>query len=207
MKTLKQKKCKNCGEVFTPYRPLSVVCSVPCAAELSKKQRIVKANKEWKDHVKKVSPSVYSKEYKSELQKEINKLARMIDERFEITTCIDCGKPFGNQTDAAHFTSIGSHPAVRYHLDNLHSASSHCNRFSDKHHSGYELGLETRYGIEYLIDVASLPGKYPKLKLSEVEVVDKLKIVRKIIRDFETFTFESPTQARTLLNEIIGIYK
>jgi len=166
-----------------------------------------KAATDWKKEKATLKPFTHSKEYKADLQREINKLARMIDTMFGFTTCIDCGRAFGNQCDAAHFNGVGSNHSIRYNLHNLHSAASYCNQFSDKHHSGYVAGLQMRYGKSYLELVEGLPTQYPKVKLSEVEVVEKLKIVRKLIRDFDTFQFENSIQARQSLNTIIGIYK
>jgi len=55
--------------------------------------------------------------------------------------------------------------------------------------------------------VQNLPAQYPKIKLLDFEVVDKLKIVRKLIRDFDTFQFEDARQARNQFNQIINIYQ
>lgn len=213
-------KCKNCRTRIEPKgnSSLNQYCErEDCQnARISKalekgrqsiKRAVKDANKEWNDYRKKVSPVIYSKKYKQELQNAVNKLARMIDARFGFTTCIDCYKGFGAQADAAHFTSIGSNSSLRYNLHNLHSANSGCNQFSDTHHTGYIAGLENRYGKEYLEMVENLPLKYPKIKLSEVEVVEKLKIVRKLIRDFDKSIFSSAVQARNQLNLLIGIYQ
>lgn len=200
------RKCKECNQVFEKQRPLQYLCSISCSIEYGKKERLKQVKKDWKAHVEKVSPTIYSKEYKADLQREINKLSRMIDAKFNYTTCIDCGKNFGSQIDACHFHGRGSNNSLRYHLDNLHSGKSDCNQWSDKHHTGYITGLENRYGKEYLEMVQGLPLQYMKIKLSEVEVVEKLKIVRKLIRDFQTFNFKSGQEARKQLNAIIGIY-
>lgn len=213
-------RCKNCREKGVPRNNSTIgyFCDKPeCSeAKIAKalekgraalKKQVKETNKEWNDHVKKVSPSVYSKKYKKELQNEINKLARMIDAYFGITTCICCNRGFGAQCDACHFHSVGSNHSLRYNLHNLHSGNSGCNQYSATHKTGYIAGLEARYGKEYLEMVQGLQAKYPEIKLSEVEVVDKLKLVRKLIRHFDGFTFESPIQARKLLNDILGIYK
>ena len=36
----KQKKCKQCGELFTPDRPMMSTCSYVCAIEYAKAQKI-----------------------------------------------------------------------------------------------------------------------------------------------------------------------
>jgi len=170
------------------------------------KQKEKAKNKELQDKIDSWKPTVHEKKYKGLLQNEVNKLSRMIDTKFGYTLCIDCGKPFGNQTDAAHFNGVGSNHSIRYNLHNLHSAKSDCNQFSDKHKQGYTIGLKERYGESYLTLVEELPLKYKYIKVSAVEVVEKLKIVRSLVKNFDTFQAENSIAMREMMNGIIGIY-
>lgn len=52
-KKIKPKKCKGCGEKYTPERPLQQVCGFACAIQLKKKQEILKAQKEPKVYIEK----------------------------------------------------------------------------------------------------------------------------------------------------------
>lgn len=209
---LYQPKCKCCKERFTPRNStLQKYCMdnaecIKAFLEDTKQKRLKAMSKEWKEHVKKISPTIYARENKQDLRREINKLARLIDLKFDYTTCIDCGKPYGKQQDAAHYHSRGANSTLSLHLDNIHSAASHCNRFSDKHKPNYTKGLEARYGKDYLDHVEALPVAHPKIKLSEVEIAEKVKTVRKLLRDFSTFQFTDALQARSQLNKLIGIY-
>lgn len=144
---------------------------------------------------------------KIDLQKAINKLSRLIDAKFNYK-CIDCDNEFGKQTDAAHFHNSQGNENIRYNLHNLHSARSHCNQFSSEHKVGYRKGIIKRYNEDYLnyIDI-ELPKQYKYIGLLDNEVKDKLKIVRKLIREFDTFVLTDGKQARDLFNKIIGIYK
>lgn len=174
--------------------------------EKAKRQVRDKEKSDWNKKKNELLPIVHEKKYKGLLQNEINKLSRMIDAKFGYTTCIDCGKPFGNQIDGAHYTSVGSNNSIRYNLHNLHSAKSDCNKFSDKHHQGYTLGLEQRYGKAYLTLVEELPIRYKYIKISAVEVYEKLKLVRSLVKNFDTFKAENAIEMRENLNTIIGIY-
>lgn len=213
-KPLKKKKCKHCGAYFIPARKFQPVCSIKCAIERNREKRqkeIKKQEKEEKKALKKKTSEwkvdTHSKEYRKYLQDEINLLARKIDALFGLN-CIDCGKDYGKQVDGAHFHSVGANCSLRYHLHNIHSARSYCNQHSDKHKTGYKEGLERRYGAEYAQKViVELPIKYKELKLNNREVYDKLKLVRGINRNFSTYQFFSPEQARETLNKIIGIYE
>jgi hypothetical protein len=174
--------------------------------EKAKKQVADKDKKDWNAQRNELLPVVHEKKYKGLLQNEINKLSRMIDAKFGYTLCIDCGKPFGSQTDAAHYTSIGSNNSIRYNLHNLHSAKSDCNQYSDKHKQGYTIGLKERYGESYLTLVEELPIRYKYIKVSAVEVYEKLKIVRSLVKNFDTFKAENGIAMREMFNNIIGIY-
>ena len=208
LKNPKQYKCKNCGEPFFKNNSTQIVCSTSCAIQLSKEKEAVKRAKEERKQLNEMKIEVYSKENKKYLQNEINKLSRMIDARFGFETCIDCDKPFGKQCDAAHYHGRGSNSSLRYHLDNLHSASSQCNMWSDKHKEGYKIGLEQRYGSDYANYVINeLPVIFKEIHLSAKEIHEKLKLVRKLIRDFDTMRFNSSISARTILNQLIGIYE
>lgn len=204
LKEPKPKLCKHCGNQFFPMRSFQTWCSSDCGFELAKKNKAKQVKKELAE----MKIDTHSKEFKKALQNEINKLSRMIDARFNYITCIDCGKTFGKQIDAAHFHGRGANSTLRYNLHNLHSAKSDCNQYSDTHKQGYEKGLEERYNkiyAEYVIE--KLPLLYKEIHLSNVEVHEKLKLVRSIIRNFDTYKFDNAISARNTLNNLIGIYK
>lgn len=201
---IKPKKCKNCAKLFTPKRStLEVACSVTCALNLNQSKLLVKGTKEFKA----AKIEVKIGENRRELQKNINLLSRMIDASFGFNTCIDCGKPFGNQIDAAHFHNVKGHEQLRFNLHNLHSAKSDCNQFSSEHKVGYKNGLFKRYGIDYLNQVEDLETEFKQLKLNAVEIAEKLKLVRHIIRNYDKYKFENALIARNQFNKIIGIYE
>lgn len=215
MKPPKQKLCKVCKDKFTPstYHPFAVWCSPTCGYEW---QKVLKSRKEKetekdrinfddKEQLQRIKANAYPKKYKSYLQDEINKLSRMIDARFD-HLCIDCGKPYGKQTDGAHYHGVGGNSSTRYNLHNIHSAKSDCNQYSDTHKDGYRKGIIDRYGEGYMEKIEGLPLEYKLIKLSNAEVYEKLTIVRKIIRDFDTYKFDSAIAGREIFNKIIGIY-
>ena len=179
------------------------VCSAKCAIEFNQSKLLVKGTPEFKA----AKIEVKIGENRRELQKNINLLSRMIDSSFGFTTCIDCGKPFGNQIDAAHFHNVKGHEQLRFNLHNLHSAKSDCNQFSSEHKVGYIKGLELRYGIDYLSQVEALKTEIKELKLNAVEIAEKLKLVRHIIRNFDKYKFDTSLIARNQFNKIIGIYE
>lgn len=208
-------RCRLCGDKFVAKRFLQKHCmnndectdaEIKMVVENNRKLSEKKEKKEWNEKKAEMKVDTHAKEYKNSLQNEINKLSRMIDLKFEYLTCIDCEKNYGKQQDAAHFHGRGSNSTLRYHLHNLHSANSQCNLYSDVHHVNYAKGLEKRYGKEYLMYVENLRLSIKEIHLTNKDVVEKLKIVRDIIRHFDTYQFESSLDARTILNGLIGIY-
>lgn len=204
----KPKKCKICHNEFAQRNSLQACCSAGCAILYAKSKQgkgvLVKLDKET---FKNMKIEVHTKKYKKELQDNINLLARMIDAKFEYTTCICCDRGFGAQTDGAHLHSVGSNHSLRFNLNNIHSASSFCNNHSNTHDSGYKNGLEKRYGKDYSnYVIEELPIIYPVIKLTAHEIYEKLTLVRKLIKTFDTFKFENSIQARMQFNKLINIY-
>lgn len=201
-KRLKEKRCPICGNMFKPvFSALQTVCSPLCAIEWNKTTEVDK-------RVKKMKIDTHSQEHRNTLQEQINLLSRKIDIKFGYEMCIDdCGQGYGKQTDAAHYFSRKKNSTLRYNLHNLHSANSQCNQWSDQHKEGYKRGLEKRYGRDYLDYVLQLPLMYKEIKLSNVEVVEKLKVVRLLIRTMHTYKFNSAIEAREYFNKIINIYQ
>lgn len=206
-------RCKKCKIKFEPKVFLQKHCmeNTDCInAELEHKKVIAKKRLKPKisdKAFKEMTARVKAPARKKDLQKDINKLSRLIDAKFNYK-CIDCGKEYGKQIDAAHLHNVSGNENIRFNLHNLHSAKSDCNQYSSEHKVGYRKGIEKRYGKEYLnfIDL-ELPLKYKYLGLLDNEVADKLKIVRKLIRDFDTFKLVDGIQARDMFNKIIGIYE
>tara|TARA_R110001632_G_scaffold4295_4_gene18219 strand:+ start:332 stop:1075 length:744 start_codon:yes stop_codon:yes gene_type:complete len=157
------------------------------------------------------APLLHSNRYRGYLQDEINKLSRMIDILFGHDTCIDCNKPFTQamDRDAGHFKSKGHNLSLRYNLHNVHSQKSSCNSngLGGGKSLGYYRGLVSRYGENYAEFVdKGMQIRYHYLGLKNSEIPEKLKIVRGIIKNFETFDFVDSIQARQICNKIIGLY-
>lgn len=207
-KKLSKRRCKQCGETFQKKQPLQYTCSIKCAVEYTRAKQKDRVKKEHKDKIKKMRVSAKSSEHKKQLQSEINKLARQIDTYFKFN-CIDCGASLydGTQTHASHFHDVGGNNSIRYNLHNVHASKSACNLWGSGRKKEYKEGLIKRYSKEYQEFVEfELKRKYPHTKLSDQEVYDKLKVVRKLNRDFATLKFEDGISARNQLNNIIGIY-
>lgn len=210
------KKCKHCKEKFEPrFKTTEKYCwkdeckavEVKLFFESKKKQQ----EKEVKAKIKERKPYVYSADYKKKLQASINKLSRMIDGHFGYF-CIDCDKPFGKQADASHFHNVGGNENIRWNLHNVHTSRSYCNQWGRGRKAEYRLGVIKRYGEKYMELIEFEIGvKYKYVGLNEVEVVEKLTIVKSLIRKFDKImdgkNFVNGLVARDYFNEEIGIYQ
>lgn len=196
---------------FQQQRPLQYLCGWECATAYAKKKEEEKKEKAWKDNKKKLKEAIgwtTKKSPKNVLQDEINKLSRLIDNKFNLP-CISCGTTKPVQYAGGHRRSVGSNSSIRY---NLHNIRKQCNKYCNKELSGnpdgYDEGLINRYGLEYKNYVKyELSKIYPYIDLGSIDYASKIKLVRKIIRDFDTFVLSDSVQARDLFNDLIGIYK
>ena len=199
---MRVKRCKICKKAIENPRFGQVVCSYKCSMELLKQNQ----KKVWRKEKREKLPELYPRRYKGLLQAEINRLAKKIDEKLGYNTCIDCGKPFGNQIDASHYANIGSHSSIRFNLHNIHSSKSDCNQYRGGNKEGYTEGISKRYDSIYLEQIKGLETRYGHIKLTSKDIAEKLKLVRKLNRDFDTFKIGNGIEARDMFNKIIGIY-
>jgi hypothetical protein len=205
------KKCKICEKEFKQFKSTDKFCSTRCALadkiikDHKKKQKQYK--KEWNERKEVLRSKVKLPEYKKSLQTEINKLSRMIDAHFKYK-CIDCNEDYTGQIDAAHFKDVGGNNTIRYNLHNIHSSRAYCNRYSNDHKTGYEIGIESRYGLEYLEQLKELTNKYTYIKFNYELIKTALKTTRSIIRNFEDEIklHSNGKESREYFNNKIGIY-
>jgi len=207
-------RCKECNSKFVPkyFNQKFCVENDECLKAMSnyaKEQEYKRLKKDFLPRKKIMDIETNPVKYKKILQDEINKLARMIDNSFSLK-CIDCGKDYGQQQDGGHFKSVGSNASLRFNLHNIHSQKSDCNQngLGGGRERQYYQGLIDRYGVEYaeMVDL-QLQQKYKYIGLKSNEIPEKTKIVRSIIKNFETYRFESPYMAREMFNKLIGIYR
>lgn len=206
-------KCKECKDKFEQYEFNNKWCKKIECQTAKAIDFVTKKKKEqkriWKKKKDSLRPFTHSKENKSHLQSEINKLSKMIDRKFGYINCIDCGKNL-EHTDAGHYIAVGANATLRYNLHNIHSQLRGCNRNERQgsRNTGYYKGLVERYGIDYaeMVDML-LQNKYKYLGLKEQEIYDKLKLVRGFVRNFDTYKLEDSISSRNMFNLLIGIYE
>lgn len=211
---MKTKKCKICKEPFNQVQFAQVVCGYKCAIIHSKNLKQQKEQKEWNQQKAVIKENIKSlSDYAKELQKEINTIVRLIDKG---TQCISTLKPLNKKFDAGHFYSVGSNPALRFNLDNIHAQSVYANQYLSGDQMNYLNGLKKVYGEFYQCLVIDLKSKYKMIKLSKDDYKEKIIIAKKIIEElhydrlkFGYTIFKNSTRLylRKEYNNRLGIYK
>ncbi len=170
-----------------------------------------KRKKQWdaeKDAIKKKNGWGTKKPPKLVFQDEVNKLARMIDSHFKLC-CISCGNVNKVKYDGGHRIAVGACISIRYNLHNIRrQCSKNCNVSLSGNPDGYDEGLIKRHGLKYKNYVKyELRKEFDYVNLGGIDYPEKIKFIRKLIRDFDTFILTNDIQARIMFNNLIGIYK
>ncbi len=204
---IKQKKCRNCKDLFTPFKTTTIVCSLECSIELTKANREKKA-KSIQRNKRTTHSHLYIKENKADLQKTINHIARLIDKGIR---CIDCERTEAKPCwDGGHRESRGSNPTLRYNLHNIFKQTRYCNSKSEGNKIAYNEGIIKMYGNIYFEKVNALKLTYTTINLLHSEIPPALKEARKILRELKKLDLEYTPEQRIKLrdeyNKRIGIY-
>lgn len=175
-KAPKPRKCKGCGQPFTPTRPLQTACCLPCAAKVGKQKaerERTKAQREEKRRDRAQLERLKTKpQLTKEAQREFNRYIRLRD--FS-RACISCGGLLvhggvGGLVDAGHYRSVGSAPHLRFDEANCHGQCVKCNRYGSGMAVSYRLGLLSRLGPDVVdrLEADNTPRHYTKDELRSI---------------------------------------
>lgn len=174
MRSIKSKKCKECGNSFTPFKSTQIVCSHQCAVKLAEQ-------KVWKEKKKVMIENTRTRtEWLGILQVIFNKYIRLRDAK---QPCISCDRPLGAKYDAGHFFSVGSYPNLRFDESNVHGQCVYCNQHQHGNHIEYGLRLPVRIGEYHYTRLMNKRGDALKLSLDEIK--DLIKVYKDKIKTFK----------------------
>ena len=177
---MKPKKCKACGEKFTPtYTTTQRVCSPKCALDLAKTQRDKRKLAETKAFRANFLLNDRSHQLKL-AQKAFNKFIRLRDKD---DPCISCGRHHKGQYHAGHYRSVGSAPHLRFNELNVSKQCSACNNHLSGNIAQYRIGLINKIGIE---NVEWLESNNDAKKYSIEEIIEIKKKYLKLCRELES---------------------
>lgn len=209
-KPLKEKTCKStsCKKKFKPERPLQMVCDYKCAGAYKIQQQQKKQQYAWREERKEVLEKLKTlSDYKKDLEREINPIARLIDRHCPCISCKRNGKP-----QAGHYHTVKANDTLRFNLHNIHIQDYHCNVKLSSNITGYNLGLIDWYGKMYQEYVEyGLVKEYPYLGLTKEDIKRAIIIARECRKSLEKcdeiHTPAKRIEMRTYYNTIISIYK
>ena len=185
LKARRRKKCKVCGDRFSPWNSLQVVCTnLKCAIEYGQRQAAKRRRRENRADKERVKPR---NKVQAEAQAAFNAFIRLRDDNLPCISCDETKPPqrFGGAWDCGHYLTIGAHPELRFKETNAHRQCKSCNagsgRFSRKGrtvHQDYREGLIMRIGLigvawledpheakHYSVDdLREIKAKYQRLK-------------------------------------------
>jgi hypothetical protein len=177
------KKCKHCGETFTPSRSMQQACSIPCAVALVEKLNQKRAAKSERQDKKAVREKLDAMKTKPELLK----LAQIafnawIRERDADLPCVSCGRHHTGQYHAGHYLSTGARPELRFDPLNVWKQCSACNTHLSGNLINYRKELIRRIGQD---KVDWLEGPHDVKKYTHDELRDLAASYRAKLRDLK----------------------
>lgn len=176
-KTFRPKKCKCCGQKFTPVRALQQTClTAECAYGLIKIIKTKKKAREYRETKKRLKTRA---DWLREAQAAVNKYIRLRDAG---KPCISCGRHHQGQWHAGHYRSVGANPEMRFIEANIHAQCAPCNNHLSGNIINYRLGLIARYSVGY---VESLEGPHPAAHYTIEDIEGIKRKYQKMARDLE----------------------
>ena len=141
---LKQKKCRHCKDMFTPWASTQVACSPVCAIAVTNDR---KAKRERKEHAQKKLTLKTRAQWLKEAQTAVNAFVRLRD---EARPCVSCDKPNNgqHQRHASHYRSVGACSSLRFNTLNIHASCSTCNSVLSGNLIEYRIRLIKRLGVD-----------------------------------------------------------
>jgi len=176
-KKLKPKKCKVCGEDFTPYRSTQKVCSPAHAIEYGIRQTAKREQKEVNEYKKELrAEKREAKEKLKTYSQRVNEVKvvfqRYIRMRDAKLPCISCGATTSSVWDAGHYKKAELYSGVIFNELNTNKQCGKCNRYLGGNELNYRVGLIAKIGIERVLELEELAENTRVKKYSDLELLE-----------------------------------
>ena len=168
------KKCKVCGEKFTPtFTSFQKTCNeTKCLVSFGQREK-VRVQKSEAREFKRDRPY-----YLKRVQTEFNKYIRSRDKG---QPCVSCQRYHDGQYHAGHYRSVGAHPELRFVEDNCNLQCSVCNNHRSGNLSPYRVNLIAKIG---LARVEWLEGPHDPMKYTIEDLQLLLKKYQSLNKEF-----------------------
>ncbi|WP_430229637.1 recombination protein NinG [Paraburkholderia tropica] len=184
-KALKPKRCRHCGNSYTPISSMSKACSTPCAIALMEKQRAQKLARAQRDERKSIRQALEKAKTRGQHLKEAQAAFNAyVRERDFGLPCISCGLPpkqvFGGAVDCGHYRSTGSAAHQRFNLKNCAAQCVKCNRYLGSNTVEMRKGMIARFGIKAIeaLEQDQTPRKFDIEYLTRIKRIFRKKTRR-----------------------------
>lgn len=164
---IKNRKCKDCGETYTPTahaQPRCQICVLKVRqakyCEYQKKALINRASKP-------------QKPLKAKIDVEQAKINKIVRERDAGKPCVSCGV-MGRVLQAGHFYSVSQCPELRDDLKNIHGQCGKCNSMMTQNPElpvNYRIEIEKRIGLEELVRLDKVKSEAGRFVVGKVKVL------------------------------------
>lgn len=178
---IKQKKCKNCKELFTPFKTTQIVCSVDCSIQYQKEKKAKDTAKKNRERKRLLTEELMTySDWKQKLQKVFNQYIRLRDIN---RGCVSCDKPLQNRKfDAGHFYPT-TYEGLRYNELNVHGQCVPCNRNLHGNIHEYRKRITNRITKEELKWLDE--NRHVRLDLKVYEIKELINIYKEKIKHHE----------------------
>ena len=147
---IKLKKCKECGDLFSPPNSIRKVCfkyecQVAFATAHAKKVAAVREKRErqaLREAKERIKPR---SQWLKEAQHVFNRFIRLRDAD---QPCISCQRFHSGQYHAGHYRTVGANPELRFDERNVHKQCAPCNNHLSGNIINYRTGLLQKVGRE-----------------------------------------------------------
>ncbi|MDP0496395.1 MAG: recombination protein NinG [Verrucomicrobiota bacterium JB024] len=179
------RKCRSCGEPYTPRSTTQRACSPRCALKLAgkereKRERAAAAERRKLDRLA-LERLKSRSDHMREAQVAFNAWVR---ERDHGRPCVSCDRPDDgrHQRHASHYRSRGACPELAFEPLNVHASCAQCNSMKSGNIVEYRIRLRERIGDDAL---EWLEGPHPAPKYT-IEELNEIKArYRRLTRELK----------------------
>ena len=167
---IKNRKCKDCGETYTPTAHAQPRCKI-CVFKVQQAKYCVYQKKALINRASKPQKPLKAKA--NNRQDTINAEVRKRDAG---KPCVACGV-IGRVLQAGHFHSVSQCPELRYDLSNIHGQCGKCNSMMTQNPEipqNYRVEIEKRIGSEELARLDKVKSEAGRFVVGKVKVLKGL---------------------------------
>ena len=178
IKPKRQKKCQNCGTLFTPFNTIEKWCSPSCGYAIHLKNEAKKERK--KSYLRKQALKSRN-DWIKDAQVWVNKFIRARDIAAGLP-CVSCGKYNVGQMHAGHYRATSISPSIRFHHENIWLQCAQCNLYKHGNLIEYRIELIKRIGLSR---VEWLEEEHPPSKWTIEELQNIINIHKKLYNELK----------------------